>query len=257
MKNRTELTVPSVEGQPDVETQPAPADNCSWRTEEVPPTKAEILDEMGWTIPSLTSHFESLGFDADLAARVAIVRMEEARNWGLRLEKDFHFEKFPGYDDEDCQLLFYRGRNILVSAVDAARAATCGSGSESKIELSAAEIIGTLDARDVVEVPGPEIPTNLEGAVEGTYIPLELLITILDQSKLEYYASQFAILLTEFADKEEHLRELRLREKRHRKRRMEEVLSKGYQLCRTKVREERSRKAKLRSAKLRSEKRKP
>lgn len=184
-----------------------------------------------------------------------MVRMEEAKNWALRLEKEFHFEEFEGFREVDYQLLFYRGRNILVSAVDAARAATYGAGSGSKIEYTAAEIVGTLDVREIIDVPGPEISASLKGAVEGTYIPLESLCAILHGSILADDISEFSNLLNEFRHNQDRQQEYWLREKRLRRSRLEESLYKGEQLRRTKLREERSRKAKLRREALRSQER--
>jgi len=237
----TELSVPSAEGHPGVVTEPTSDEEISSNTENVTPEWGEILDDSVPSNPALASHFESQGFSSEFAAY-------EAKNWTRRLEKEFHFEIFPGGYDVDYSLLFYRGRNILVSAVDAARAATCGAGLGSQIQYTDAEFIRTLDAREVIKVPGPEIPANLEGAVEGTYIPLESLCVILHDSKMGYDASEFGILLSEFADNQEYLQEEMLRERRLRKARLKQAFEKGYWLQRTKDREERSRKAKLRNA---------
>ncbi len=243
----TEVSVPSAEGLSGDKTEPTFVGNCG-EAEDVTPRKDGPGDENIPVLnPALVSHFESLGLPPDMAARAAMYRVEQAKNWVRRLEKEYHFEKLNGLHEPDYQLLFHQGRNILVLAVDAARAATWGAKLGLGVEFTAAEIIGTLDAREVIEVPGPEIPANAEGAIEGTYIPLESLCAILG-STLPDDTSDFCTLLDEFARNQERVQEDRLRKKRLRRSRLEDAWVKGERLRSMKVREDRSRRAKLRYA---------
>jgi len=253
--NITKISTPSAERHPGVETEPTPSQSDIRTSADVTPQKGTIDGEVLPSMASRVAHFESQEFSPDSEAELAKFYKEIERNWNLRLDTDFHFEELEGFCGVDYHLLFYRGRNILVSADDVARSTTCGAGSESQIGYSAAEIIGTLDARDVVEVPGPEIPKNLAGAVEGTYIPIELAVAILAQTEnrarreLREDVTRFSTLLTDFEDKKEHLREVRLRQNRLRKARLIEAYNKIYSLWLGMVEE---RKAKLRSEKRKS-----
>lgn len=261
----TELSVPSAEGIPGVETEPTSEQKTSSNTENVTPKKGENFDEMLPSTPSLSSPKGTAEESEELGVRAAMAREDERKRWNARLNETFRFERFCGFDLVTFYLLFFEGQ-IYVSADYVARAATYGDGLGSEMGYTAAEIIGTLDWHQLIEVPGPEIPANSDGAVGGIYIVLEVLCSMLHDGRLAHESRYFADLLDEFEREwwAEHTAELqemwiedanRLRAEKERKWHQEHLGDKARQ---------RVWKAKLlvqyttlREEKLRSEKQKP
>lgn len=172
----------------------------------------------------------------------------------LWLKRGIHFFELSLFSEVPYHFLCFRGR-LLALADDVARVATLGFGLKSQINYSAVEIIGTLDIREIIEVPGPEIPANFEGAVKGTYIPLEMLSPMLYGGKFADDSLFISDLLNRFDEHKTWRLEEMLREERLRKARLKQAKMNGNRLRCKKIHEEKFRKAELQVAKLRETKR--
>lgn len=178
----------------------------------------------------------------------------ESEMFELWLKRGIHFFEFCTFSEElTYQFLCFQER-LLALADDVARVATFGFGLKSQIKYSAVEIIGTLDIREIIEVPGPEIPANFEGAVQGTYIPLEMLSSMLYGGKFADDSSFFSHLLNRFEEHKTWRLEEMLRGERLRKARLKQAEINGGRLRCKKIHEEKFRKAELQVAKLRETK---
>jgi len=140
------------------------------------------------------------------------------KKWQPRLEKYVHFEKWVSLSayEVEFHILFFWGR-ILVSAADLVRAANLADDLGTDIEFTEAEIINTVDARDIIVVPVHS--ENIAGAFGGTYIPLELLVAMLLESGFADDVADFHSLIADFEERkawhqEKQLQEIELRKAR-------------------------------------------
>lgn len=229
----TASTVPSAEAHPSDQPEPTRTEKGSRNNENVTPKRDGILDDsvplnLYRASPTITH-----GRSAEQMDSINELADETTKGWEKRFRK-IHFEKFPGSHGGDFQLLFFR-KSIFVSADDVARALTYLAS--SCIEYTATEIISALGIRDLIEVPGPEIPTHFEGAERGSYMPLEVLCGVLYRGEMKSDALELANLLDEFT-----------------KRQMRHLVATS---CDVMLREKMLREEKYSEAKLRSGKQKP
>lgn len=190
----TEISAPSAEGIPGVETEPTSANNDRTIIEKVTPQRDGILD----VSPSTPSSPRGTPEESDEVEVLAAMARENKRKlWKARIFSSYRFEKFRGFDGGEFYLLFSRAE-IFVSADYVARAATYGDELGPEMRYTVAEIIETLNSRQLIVVPSPEIPANSDGAVRGAYIALEVLCSMLHDGRLADESDYFADLSDEF-----------------------------------------------------------
>ena len=181
---------PSEHGASEKAELAAPCDQCL-------PSQAGNLDEFTGRV--VNGKAETKRSHALISLDEMMAEMER-KIWEPRLEKQIHFESLPGDSNIDFRLLFFEGR-IFVSADEVAKAVNYAWDWELIVPFTAAKILETYDC-ELIEVPGPEIPADLDGAVEGRYIPLKVgLKYISTAGDLYYDRNELVTLLDEF---EEH-----------------------------------------------------
>ncbi len=242
----TNISGPSSEAHPGVETELTSVNDISAISKKVTSQKHGIIDELVPSNPPLPGGV--LGGFAEQSRTNAILAERLRKIWEPRLEKEFHFEVCKSFCFGYFNLLFFRGL-ILVSADDLARAATSAWHLVPERAFKAAEILEIVDARDLIVVPGPEIPANFDEAFGGTYVQIEFLLALLWGTEFRADTNEFYRLFGDFDDRKKlrldaGMQEAKMREERLGVKRVEEAM---LELI--------VRRAKARTAKMRSEKR--
>lgn len=100
-----------------------------------------------------------------------------------------------------------------------ARAATSAWHLVPERAFKAAEILEIVDARDLIVVPGPEIPANFDEAFGGTYVQIEFLLALLWGTEFRADTNEFYRLFGDFDDRKKlrldaGMQEAKMREER-------------------------------------------
>jgi hypothetical protein len=158
-----------------------------------------ILDDSLPSTPSPPSPEEIHRENAELELMNARIAECFREIWEPRLEREIYFEEFESLYEGNYHILFFRGQ-ILVLSDDLARVLTLVDDLGPDAEYTAAEIINIVNVRDLIVVPGPEVPANFDGAFGGTYVPLEVLVSMLWDTDCAFGddATDFQSLLTDF-----------------------------------------------------------
>ena len=181
-----------------------------------------ILDDSLPSTPSPPSPGEIHRENAERVLTNAMIAKCLREIWEPRLEREIHFEEFESFYEGDFHILFFRGQ-ILVLSDDVARAVTLVDALGPDAEYSAAEIIDIVNVCDLIVVPGPGVVADFVAGDGGTYVPLEVLVSMLWDSDCEFeeYALSFHGLLEEFEEQKLWQQEWRLRNARLRKLRLQ------------------------------------